>query len=115
MIRQCRDVRPAQRPAANRKEYRLTWPMLGRYEVQLLEIGQQPLTLHLAPQEMALACAFIMNRGRVLARSDLIEAVWPDPDVEPSDAKGIVGQLIHRLRKKQIHVETHYGRGYRLP
>lgn len=54
----------------------------------------------LPAQQMDLLAVLLMRRGRSVSIGDLIEALWPDPDLEPDNALNQIRVLIYRLRDK---------------
>jgi two-component system, OmpR family, response regulator len=69
--------------------------------------------LHLSPKEFALLEFFLRHPGRVLTRSQIIEAVW---DFAYDGGSNVVDQYVNYLRRKigWREIETVRGMGYRL-
>lgn len=73
--------------------------------------------LHLSPKEFALLELFLRHAGRVLSRSQIIEAVW---DFAYDGGSNVVDQYVKYLRRKidtpfgRHDLETVRGMGYRL-
>ncbi len=69
--------------------------------------------LHLSPKEFALLEFFLRHPGRVLTRSQIIEAVW---DFAYDGGSNVVDQYVNYLRRKigWHEIETVRGMGYRL-
>jgi two-component system, OmpR family, response regulator len=69
--------------------------------------------LHLSPKEFALLEFFLRHPGRVLTRSQIIEAVW---DFAYDGGSNVVDQYVNYLRRKigRDDIETVRGMGYRL-
>ena len=69
--------------------------------------------LHLSPKEFALLEFFLRHPGRVLTRSQIIEAVW---DFAYDGGSNVVDQYVNYLRRKVgwHEIETVRGMGYRL-
>ncbi len=69
--------------------------------------------LHLSPKEFALLEFFLRHPGRVLTRSQIIEAVW---DFAYDGGSNVVDQYVNYLRRKigWHDIETVRGMGYRL-
>ena len=69
--------------------------------------------LHLSPKEFALLEFFLRHPGRVLTRSQIIEAVW---DFAYDGGSNVVDQYVNYLRRKigRHDIETVRGMGYRL-
>jgi DNA-binding response OmpR family regulator len=45
----------------------------------------------------------------------LIEALWPDPDLQPLTASEIIPVQISKLRAQGIRIKNEWGRGFRIP
>jgi two-component system, OmpR family, response regulator len=69
--------------------------------------------LRLSPKEFALLEFFLRHPGRVLTRSQIIEAVW---DFAYDGGSNVVDQYVNYLRRKigWQDIETVRGMGYRL-
>ena len=73
--------------------------------------------LHLSPKEYSLLEFFLRHPGRVLSRSQIIEAVW---DFAYDGGSNVVDQYVNYLRRKidgpfgRHDLETVRGMGYRL-
>jgi len=73
--------------------------------------------LHLSPKEFGLLELFLRHPGRVLTRSQIIEAVW---DWAYDGGSNVVDQYVNYLRRKidapfgRHDIETVRGMGYRL-
>ena len=69
--------------------------------------------LHLSPKEFALLEFFLRHAGRVLTRSQIIEAIW---DFAYDGGSNVVDQYVNYLRRKigRHDIETVRGMGYRL-
>ena len=73
--------------------------------------------IHLSPREFALLELFLRHPGRLLTRSEIIEAVW---DFAYDGGSNIVDQYVNYLRRKidgpfgRHDIETVRGMGYRL-
>lgn len=52
---------------------------------------------------------------RYVPTKELIELVWPDPDVQPLGAIGHLSVLAARMRRLGIGIESGPWRGYRIP
>jgi TolB-like protein/DNA-binding winged helix-turn-helix (wHTH) protein/Tfp pilus assembly protein PilF len=76
--------------------------------------GQQPIAL--TPKAFDILLVLIESQGQVIAKDDLMKAVWPDSFVEESN----LTQTIFMLRKalgqtrEQGYIVTVPGRGYRF-
>jgi two-component system OmpR family response regulator len=71
------------------------------------------IELRLSPKEFALLEFFLRHPGRVLTRSQIIEAVW---DFAYDGGSNVVDQYVNYLRRKigRDDIETVRGMGYRL-
>jgi two-component system OmpR family response regulator len=73
--------------------------------------------VHLSPKEFSLLEFFLRYPGRVLTRSQIIEAVW---DFAYDGGSNVVDQYVNYLRRKidgpfgRHDIETVRGMGYRL-
>jgi two-component system OmpR family response regulator len=69
--------------------------------------------LRLSPKEFALLEFFLRHPGRLLTRSQIIEAVW---DFAYDGGSNVVDQYVNYLRRKigRDDIETVRGMGYRL-
>jgi two-component system, OmpR family, response regulator len=69
--------------------------------------------LHLTPKEFSMLEFFLRHPGRVLTRSQIIEAVW---DFAYDGGSNVVDQYVNYLRRKigPDRIETVRGMGYRL-
>src|SRR6516162_7026995 len=69
--------------------------------------------LRLSPKEFSLMELFLRHPGRVLTRSQIIEAVW---DFAYDGGSNVVDQYVNYLRRKigRHDIETVRGMGYRL-
>jgi two-component system, OmpR family, response regulator len=73
--------------------------------------------IHLSPREFALLELFLRHPGRLLTRSEIIEAIW---DFAYDGGSNIVDQYVNYLRRKidgpfgRHDIETVRGMGYRL-
>lgn len=86
----------------------MTWPMHERCEVR---VGAR--TVHLSPHERDMLVALMLRPGFV-ARGELIEVMWPNPDDEPEYSEGSVVVYILRLRAKGITIWSQRTVGYAL-
>lgn len=91
----------------------MTWPQYLRHECTR---GGE--VVRLAPAQAEFLSILLVNHpDRYLSNEELIERMWPDPDLEPDSSNRIVDQYIMRLRRKGIRVVRARGhsRGYRIP
>lgn len=88
----------------------MTWPQLRRNEFTL-----RGRPVRLEPQTMKVFAVLYMNLGRVVRVEDLIEGVWPNPELEPDYSTNVIYQKIHNLRRHLSEELEHlWGRGYIL-
>lgn len=71
---------------------KMTWPQFKRRECTI--------TARLSGRETAVLSTLLMHHPEPVKIDDLIEVVWPDPDVEPEWAKSQIYLVIKRLRAK---------------
>lgn len=83
----------------------MTWPQYRRCECTLVA--------HLSPQEAELLAALLMRHPDPVPTSDLIEAVWSDPDAEPECADSQIRIHVCHLRCKGLRIAAS-PQGYRL-
>jgi DNA-binding winged helix-turn-helix (wHTH) protein len=81
----------------------MRWPQYLRREC----------TVHLSRQQTEALSTLLMRYPDAVSHGDLIEAIWPDPDLEP-DAESKVHTAITRLRAKIGNRILCDRRGYRL-
>ena len=83
----------------------MTLGQWGRNECALL--------VHLSNQERDLLATLLgYHPGLARTCNQLIEAMWPDADLEPDTAWKCIHLLIFRLREKGIPIGMERGRGY---
>jgi DNA-binding response OmpR family regulator len=70
----------------------MTWPQYLRRECSF--------TAKLSPQENELLSTLLLRHPVPVATSDLIEAMWPDPDSEPGLPEARIGNVIASIRRK---------------
>lgn len=68
----------------------------------------------ITPFAHKLLVVLILNRGRLLSRSELIERLYPNPDDEPEGIDKYMARMIGHLRVYGISIETIHTMGYRL-
>lgn len=75
----------------------------------------------LSKQEYRLLVFLIQNEGKIAERHEIIEAVWPDVQVQEGISNEAIDQMVFRLRKKiedepnaPKHIVTVKGRGLRF-
>src|SRR5258708_2724324 len=76
-----------------------------------LSRNNQEVTLR--PKLFALLVVLVQNRGRMLEKEELIESVWVDAIVEPSNLTVSINAL-RRALGDQAYIETVARRGYRF-
>jgi two-component system, OmpR family, response regulator len=96
-------------------------PVLAEGDLRLDPASKQAwragTELHLSPKEFCLLEFFLRHPGRVLTRSQIIEAVW---DFAYVGGSNVVDQYVNYLRRKidapfgRHDLETVRGMGYRL-
>ena len=107
--------------ALARRDGRTRPPVLAEGDLRLDPASKQAwragTELHLSPKEFCLLEFFLRNPGRVLTRSQIIEAVW---DFAYDGGSNVVDQYVNYLRRKvdapfgRRDLETVRGMGYRL-
>jgi DNA-binding response OmpR family regulator len=61
-----------------------------------------------------LALLLVRHPHHIAEPEALIEALWPNPDTQALTATNVISQLVLRLRKRGVPIETIWGRGYRI-
>ena len=107
--------------ALSRRDGRVRPPVLAEGDLQLDPAAKRAwragTELHLSPKEYSLLEFFLRHPGRVLTRSQIIEAVW---DFAYVGGSNVVDQYVNYLRRKidgpfgRHDLETVRGMGYRL-
>lgn len=73
-------------------------------------------TVHLCPAMCELLSVMLVSGpDRFLGSSVLIEALWPNPDLEPDYAESMIWRYILRLRREGVVIENAYNFGWRIP
>ncbi len=107
--------------ALARRDGRVRTPVLVEGDLRLDPAAKRAwragTELHLSPKEYSLLEFFLRHPGRVLTRSQIIEAVW---DFAYDGGSNVVDQYVNYLRRKidgpfgRRDLETVRGMGYRL-
>ena len=86
----------------------MTWPQYLRRECNV--------TARLSRREAELLATLLMRHPGPVSTSDLIEALYPDPDSEPEFPESEVRRVVSRLRAKvgRNHIVQARSGGYRL-
>jgi DNA-binding response OmpR family regulator len=90
-------------------EISMTWPQYRRG--CCVADSEQ---VYLSPTQTEILAVLLLRRGRLVAREELWELVWPDPDEAP-DIKNIDVQVCKLRQRIGGVIETEWGRGYRIP
>jgi DNA-binding response OmpR family regulator len=61
-----------------------------------------------------LALLLVTDPERALGKSDIIEALYPNPDLEPEWADNLVYRYVNKLRRHGVPIETEWGFGWRI-
>jgi DNA-binding response OmpR family regulator len=89
---------------------RMTWREYRRNECLYRE-----RRVRLSPQECEMLAMLLLHRGQLVSYSDIIGAIWPNPDLEPEYTEKVMHQLSHHLRHKMPGlVRTVFGRGFMI-
>jgi two-component system, OmpR family, response regulator len=107
--------------ALSRRDGRVRPPVLAEGDLRLDPAAKRTwragTELHLSPKEYSLLELFLRHPGRVLTRSQIIEAVW---DFAYDGGSNVVDQYVNYLRRKidgpfgRHDLQTVRGTGYRL-
>ena len=93
------------------------------YNPQTKEIlkGANVISELLSKQEYRLLRFLVQNEGKIIERNEIIQAVWPDVQVQEGISDEAIDQMIFRLRKKienepknPKHIQTVKGMGLRF-
>lgn len=93
------------------------------YDAKTKEIvkGTNVISDLLSPQEYRLLSFLIENEGRIVARAEIIEAVWPEAQVAEGVSDEAIDQMVFRIRRKiedepnnPRHIATVKGLGWRF-
>lgn len=76
----------------------MTWPQYIRGECRV-----DRKVVRLSRQMTELLATLLLRYPRMVPVADLIDAIHPDPDGEPENAKGVVYCQLHRLRQRIGH------------
>ena len=100
----------------------------GRPRLKIKATWEYFPTVNGVPIELRPLAARLLERllmsapGEWIATADIIEWLWPNPDVQPLFADKIISQGVGSLRRNGIFVETSFARGsgcpikaYRIP
>lgn len=86
---------------------RMTWPQYLRKECSVGDFK-----VHLAPQQAEILAIMLMRYPLPTDIVTMVEALWPDPDLQPEQWFNEVRQVIHQLRHKigafRIAASGHY-------
>lgn len=95
------------------KPVSMTWPQLIKNECT---IGDKVVRVAPAAAQL-LVIMLLQHPYGYLTNTELIERMWPDPDLEPDTAVRIIDQYILRLRRVGVCIvrAKGFGRGYRIP
>lgn len=74
---------------------RMTWQM---YRIGICSFHGR--FVRLTHMEAEILSVFLMRRGRLTTTTDLIEAIYPDPDLEPDTAANCIAVVLGRVRRK---------------
>jgi DNA-binding response OmpR family regulator len=72
----------------------MTWPQYRRHEVTFYGVR-----ITLKRMEAELLSVLLANRGTAIRVQELIEMVYPNPDVEPEYAVNCIHHLAMKLRR----------------
>jgi DNA-binding winged helix-turn-helix (wHTH) protein len=93
------------------RRVRMTAPQMLRDECT---VGGE--LVRFAPSSFKVLLTLLVNRpNRYVTNAQLIERIWPNPDLEPSYARSVVRQYVLDLRRAGVRVVRWPGRGYRIP
>ncbi|WP_218511374.1 AAA family ATPase [Variovorax sp. dw_308] len=82
-----------------------------------VDAGGQSHPVGLTPRAFDVLRHLVENAGRLVTHEELLNAIWPDTDVQPEVLKGYVLAIRTALgddAQKPRFIDTHRGRGYRF-
>jgi DNA-binding winged helix-turn-helix (wHTH) protein/WD40 repeat protein len=88
-----------------------------RIDCSTEQIWKGKVALHLEPKAYQLLCFMVANRGRLIEKQELLDAVWEDTFVTENAMTRIIAQLRKALNdeaKDAKYIETVVKRGYRF-
>jgi len=89
----------------------MTWPQYCRGECTF--DGER---IALPPLEAKILMVLLIRRGEVVSTTEMIEAIYPNPDLEPDWAESIIFSKFSHLRDKLPGlIETVWGWGKVIP
>jgi len=66
-------------------------------------------------REMAILEVLLRNRGRAVARTDILQAVWGSEDASGASLEVLIGRIRRKLGETGEHLlRTHRGFGYSI-
>ncbi|HET7255611.1 MAG TPA: winged helix-turn-helix domain-containing protein [Xanthobacteraceae bacterium] len=72
--------------------------------------------VQMTPRHCDILSILLLNRGQMLTTNEIIERLWPDPDLEPEWPKDTVRTHIYQLRNRAPGIiETIGSQGYMVP
>lgn len=86
-----------------------------RFDTASREFVRHGEPVHLSPKAYDLLCLLIAHRPRVLAKGELMSALWPDTFVVEANLPVIVGELRAAIGDRSAAasaIKTHHGVGY---
>lgn len=113
---------PARTHRSDWRPVSLTFPQFLR---RSCSVGGEEI--HLGPQTVRLLARLLLADPRLYVHlEDMIEWLWPNPDLMPEDPRGLVATRLSQLRRHRIVVENLHSRlavyagrqrygGYRIP
>jgi hypothetical protein len=90
---------------------RMTLPMALRLEAEI-----DGRVVALSPREHRLLEILLLRGPQWSFLDDLIEMLWPNPDLQPETAVTVIKVAVHRLREKSVRITTKLGglKAYRI-
>jgi hypothetical protein len=89
----------------------MTWP---QYQRRQCSVDGARVALEGTWADVLFAL-LVNDPGKFMCMSSLIEAVYPDPDLEPDYAANVIFVAFYELRKLGIALENNWGVGWRIP
>lgn len=85
-----------------------------QYRGHRCTINGRPVQLRPMMAELV-ALLLVSPPDRAADYETLVEALWPDPDLQPLAALNIIHVMVAKLRRQGVPIANEWGRGYFIP
>ena len=105
--------------ALTRRGPRVLDPVVTFGPVQI-RLAERSVRVHgkeapITAREMAILEVLLRNRGRAVARTDILQAVWGSEDASGASLEVLIGRIRRKLGERGEHLlRTHRGFGYSI-